>query len=103
MGDKPTSYSYRWQACDASGESLRNISGANSSSHTVDAGDVGHRLRAVVTAGNAAGSTSATSVPTAAATGVGAPGPPVTCTPTLGVGADLQSALSSAKPEMSSA
>lgn len=95
---KPTSYGYRWQACDASGRRCTDISGANSNSYTLVAGDVGRHLSAVVTAGNSAGSTSAASALTAAATGVGAPGPPVTCTTTLGVGADLQHALSSAKP-----
>jgi len=57
----PTSYSYQWQRCDASGEGCTNVSGASSSSYTLAAGDVGHTLRVLVTATNAGGSGQATS------------------------------------------
>jgi P2-related tail formation protein len=63
--NSPTSYSYQWARCNTSGESCANISGATSSSYTLAAGDVGHKLRVEVTATNAGGSGSATSEPTA--------------------------------------
>ncbi len=61
----PASYSYQWQDCNALGESCLNVSGATASSYVLAAGDVGHTVRAVVTASNAGGSTPATSTATA--------------------------------------
>ena len=46
----PTSFGYRWRDCDASGNSCVDISGATGSSYLLQAGDVGHTLRVVVTA-----------------------------------------------------
>jgi hypothetical protein len=57
----PSSYGYEWQDCSSSGSSCTNVSGATSSSYTLASGDVGHTIRAVVTAINAGGSTPATS------------------------------------------
>jgi hypothetical protein len=57
----PTSYAYKWQDCDSSGSSCATISGATGSSYVLQPGDVGKTLRAVVTATNAGGSSSATS------------------------------------------
>ncbi len=56
-----TSYSYRWARCDSAGNNCAAISGATHSSYKASSSDVGHRLRATVTAKNSAGSTSATS------------------------------------------
>ena len=64
----PTSYAYKWQDCDSSGSSCTNISGATSSTHALTSSDVGHTIRAVVTATNVAGSASATSAQTAVVT-----------------------------------
>ena len=61
----PTSYSYKWQDCDSSGANCSNISGAASNTYALTANDVGHTIRAVVTAANAGGSTPATSAATA--------------------------------------
>ena len=61
----PTSYSYAWEDCNSSGGSCSNIAGAASSSYALAAGDVGHTVRAAVTATNVAGSASATSGQTA--------------------------------------
>jgi hypothetical protein len=58
----PTSYGYQWQQCSASGGGCANISGASGSSYTLGSGDVGHTVRVLVTASNAAGSASAASV-----------------------------------------
>ncbi len=59
--DSSLSYSYRWNRCDSSGTNCGAISGATHSSYKATASDVGHRLRAAVTAKNSAGSTSASS------------------------------------------
>ncbi len=69
----PTSYSYKWQDCRTSGASCSNISGATSASYELASGDVGHTVRAVVTATNEGGSTPATSNATAM---VAQPAPP---------------------------
>jgi uncharacterized lipoprotein len=57
----PTAFAYQWQDCNTSGEACSNISGASASSYRLAAGDVGHRLRVVVTATNSGGSTKASS------------------------------------------
>jgi hypothetical protein len=68
----PTGFSYAWQDCDASGSNCSPISGAGTSSYTLQASDVGHTIKATVTATNAGGSASAT---TNATTVVTAPTP----------------------------
>jgi hypothetical protein len=62
--NNPTSFAYRWQRCNAGGRSCSSISGATASTRVVTGSDVGRRLRVVVTARNAAGSSSAVSAPT---------------------------------------
>lgn len=57
----PTSYSRQWQRCDASGAACVNVSGATGQTYGVRLADVGHRLRAHVTARTATGSTTAAS------------------------------------------
>lgn len=67
----PTDYSYQWQRC--TGSTCSNIADANNKSYTVRASDVGHTLRATVTASNADGLSTANSDQTAtvqAGTGV---------------------------------
>lgn len=63
----PTSFSYRWQRCDANGQSCANIAGADATdnTYTLTAADVGNTVRALVTATNADGSTTANTKPTA--------------------------------------
>jgi hypothetical protein len=60
----PTRYSYQWRRCDAAGGGCVAITGATSSSYTLVTADQGTTLRAAVTATNAAGSATATSLPT---------------------------------------
>ena len=60
----PAAYSYTWNRCASSGGSCTSIAEATSSSYTPTASDVGYTLQAVVKASNAAGSTSASSLPT---------------------------------------
>jgi len=64
--ESPTSYGYQWRDCNSSGESCANVSGATSSSYKLVAGDVGHKVRVVVSASNAGGSTPASSAATSA-------------------------------------
>ncbi len=61
--NSPTSYTYHWQDCTSSG--CTNISGATSSSYTLQASDVSDTIDVVVTASNAGGSSSAASAKTA--------------------------------------
>src|SRR5947207_9173345 len=53
----PTSFAYQWQRCDADVAICSNIAGATSRTYTVPGADVGFRLRVLVTAKNAKGST----------------------------------------------
>lgn len=61
----PSSYSHQWQQCDASGNNCLNIGGATGSSYGVRLGDVGHRLRALVTAHTSGGQTTVATNPSA--------------------------------------
>jgi hypothetical protein len=72
----PTSYTYQWQDCNASGEACANISGASGTSHTLQTAEIGHTVRVRVTASNAGGSTSASSATTVAVAEVNSPPPP---------------------------
>ncbi len=54
--ESPTSFSYDWLRCSASGGSCKRIASATGRTYTLSKKDAGHRLRAVVTARNAAGS-----------------------------------------------
>jgi hypothetical protein len=62
-GTGTLTYGYQWQQCDANGADCHDIAGATSSTYTPTANDVGGTVRVVVTATNAAG----TSTPTASA------------------------------------
>ena len=64
-GSAPMSYAYRWSRCDSAGNACVTVGGAVSPSYLLSAADVGSRMRVVLTASNAAGSTSATSPATA--------------------------------------
>ncbi|HEX8052110.1 MAG TPA: hypothetical protein VF517_03895 [Thermoleophilaceae bacterium] len=82
-GSTPIAYTYQWRRCDSSGATCSNISGATSSSYTVQSADLtspASTIRVVVTATNAAGNAAATSAQTASVT----PAPPVnTALPTI--------------------
>ncbi len=69
-GSAPISYSYQWQQCNAAGKSCSNISGATGSTLTLLTGLIGSTVDVVVTATNAAGSTSATASPTGLVAGL---------------------------------
>ena len=70
----PSGYVYAWSRCDQNGNSCAAISGATATTYALQQIDAGATLRVTVTATNSAGSTSATSVPTAV---VQAPAPTV--------------------------
>jgi len=61
VGVTPISYTYAWQRCDSNGNNCSAISGAAASTYVLTSSDVGHTVRATVTAKNSAGSASATS------------------------------------------
>jgi len=63
-GTDPISYAVQWQRCHVDGTNCADISGATSSTYTAGPADVGHALRAAVTATNVAGTATSTSLPT---------------------------------------
>src|SRR5579884_495825 len=72
-GGNPTSYAYAWSRCDASGGSCAAIAGATAATYVPTVADVGHTLRAVVTAANSGGSAQATSPPSPVVSSEAAP------------------------------
>jgi len=56
-----TSYGHQWQRCAADGTGCTNIAGATGQTYGVRSADVGHRLRALVTARTSAGNTAVAS------------------------------------------
>jgi predicted actin-binding protein len=64
-GPGTITFTYQWLRCDQNGGSCTAINGATSKTYTLTSADVGHSLRARVTAKNDNGSTSATTIPTA--------------------------------------
>lgn len=61
--NNPTSFSFRWQRCNASGAGCANISGATSQTYRLVQADVGQTVRVLVTARNADGARTANSKP----------------------------------------
>jgi hypothetical protein len=63
----PTSFSDAWERCDSQGANCTQVAGATGQSYPVGSADLGHTLRVLETATNAAGTSP---VATSAATGV---------------------------------
>lgn len=61
----PTSFAYQWQHCDADVAICSNIVGATGQTYRIQSGDLGYRLRVMVTARNAKGSATTPSALTA--------------------------------------
>ncbi|HET8895399.1 MAG TPA: hypothetical protein VFM96_15015 [Gaiellaceae bacterium] len=57
----PTSFAYQWQRCDADVVICSNVVGATLNTYNLQTGDLGFRIRVMVTARNSKGSTTATS------------------------------------------
>src|SRR5215212_9866847 len=64
-GSEPIGYGYRWRRCDGGGGGCSDIAGADGQSYTLAEADLDSTLRVAVTATNAAGSSTASSQPTA--------------------------------------
>ncbi len=63
-GQGTITFTFQWLRCDSGGGGCVAIPGATNQTYTLTQADVGHTLRVTVTAKDANGSTSATSVPT---------------------------------------
>jgi hypothetical protein len=62
--NNPTSFSYRWQRCDANGQACVTIGGQTGRSYRLAAADVGRTIVAIVVARNADGTGQANTKPT---------------------------------------
>ena len=65
VGGKPLAFTYQWRSCDAAGANCVPIVGATAESYRPVSTDVGHSLKAVVTATSAQGAATAITAPTA--------------------------------------
>jgi hypothetical protein len=64
-GTPPFTFGYQWLRCSMDGSNCQSIPSATGSAYLLTSSEVGRRVRVLVTATNAAGSASATSVATA--------------------------------------
>lgn len=69
-GTPPNVYSYHWRRCDAVGVACATIVGQDSLTYRATSSDIGHTLRAAVTATNPAGAATVTTAPTEAVAAV---------------------------------
>jgi hypothetical protein len=72
-GAQPQTYKYQWRRCDTNGGACVDIAGATKNTYLLTTTDIGHTMRAVVTAHNSLGDASATSTPTAVVVKASAP------------------------------
>ena len=72
-GAEPRTYTYQWRRCDTTGANCADIAGATKNTYVLTATDIGHTMRATVTAHNSLGESSATTTPTAVVVKANAP------------------------------
>jgi GH25 family lysozyme M1 (1,4-beta-N-acetylmuramidase) len=70
-GGKPITFAYQWRRCDAAGANCVAITGATGETYRPVSDDVGHSLKAFVTATATAGAATTATSPTAAVTPAG--------------------------------
>jgi hypothetical protein len=84
----PTTFTYQWQQCNASGAGCTDITGAITKPYTLKSSDVDHTVRVTVTATNADGQSSANSSATSIVSSANAPAntapPTISGTPKVG-------------------
>ncbi len=83
-GAGTVTYGYQWQDCDAQGNNCEAIPGAEGGDYATTSGDIGHTLRAIVTATDNDGSTSLASP---ASGPVASPSPPAAGPASSGIAA----------------
>ena len=88
IGAGTIAFAYQWQRCNVLGLACSDILGATTTTHVVDASDVGATLRASVTATNLGGTRTGVAAPTAIV--VGAVSPTNTVAPNLIAGLEKQ-------------
>jgi hypothetical protein len=91
----PTSYTYTWSQCDTGGDACTTIAGATAATYAATSSDVGHTLRATVTATNAGGATQATSAASAVVSSAAAP--TTTAAPSISGSLQVGSALTASQ------
>jgi len=96
-GSGTISFKYQWRVCDANGNACHDIAGATAQSYKVASADAGNTIRVTVTASDANGSASATSVPTARIA-TAAPTPAPTGCPKIAAGAQSVSVADVSAP-----
>jgi hypothetical protein len=72
-GAQPITFAFQWLRCDANGDACADVPAATAKTYVAQAADVGKTIRVRVLARNSSGSSSATSVPTAAIRKAGVP------------------------------
>ena len=83
-GTRPLRFAYQWRRCGPAGGNCVDIAGATARTYAATAADVGRRLRALVTATNADGSSSAVSRMSAVIRARGTTPPPAPPPPPAG-------------------
>jgi hypothetical protein len=74
-GTQPITFSHQWLRCDRNGGACAAIGGATAQTYRLTTADVGNTIRVRVTARNEAGSSDATSAPSAVIQPAAPPGP----------------------------
>lgn len=82
-GHPTPTYSYEWERCNSSGEACVPLLGANAATYLLGPGDIGSKLRVLVTASNVVSSVSARSSATSTVESSGVSAPTNTSLPSI--------------------